>query len=114
MKRFYQGSLRDKRKHVFSLLLFLGAGCIFYSGVSAFGKDTDQKQKESLETAVRQGIIHCYATEGHYPESLRYLTENYGILYDSEKYFIDYQILGANILPDVTIIDKPEESYESK
>lgn len=112
MKRFYQGSSRDTKKHIFSLLLFLGVGCVFYTGVSALGKDTDKKQKESLENAVRQGIIHCYATEGHYPESLDYLTDSYGIHYDSEKYFIDYQILGANILPDVTIIDKPEESNE--
>ena len=91
MKRFYQGSSRDTKKHIFSLLLFLGVGCVFYTGVSALGKDTDKKQKESLENAVRQGIIHCYATEGHYPESLDYLTESYGIHYDSKKYFIDYQ-----------------------
>lgn len=100
------------RRQLYSLFLFLCVGCAFYFGVSALGKDTDKKQKESLETAIRQGIIHCYATEGHYPESLDYLTKTYGIHYDSEKYFIDYRILGANILPDVTIIERQEAPDE--
>ena len=50
--------------------------------------------------------MHCYAIEGSYPESLQYLKDNYGLTYDEEKYFIDYQVLGSNILPDVTIIDR--------
>lgn len=112
MKRFYHGSSGTMKKQALSLLLFLFIGCAFYLSVSALGEDTDKKQKESLQTAIQQGVIHCYATEGHYPESLDYLVKSYGIRYDSKKYFIDYQILGANILPDVTIIDRQEEHDE--
>ncbi len=112
MKRFYRGSSRDTTKLLCSLLLFLCIGCIFYMGIAALGEETDEKQRESLETAIQQGIVHCYATEGRYPESLDYLKEHYGIRYDSDKYFIDYQILGANILPDITIIDRQEADYE--
>lgn len=112
MKRFYQGSSGIMKRQIVSLFLFLFIGCAFYLSVSALGEDTDKKQKESLQTAIQQGIIHCYATEGHYPESLEYLMKSYGIRYNSKKYFIDYQILGANILPDVTIIDKQEVHNE--
>lgn len=112
MRRFYRGSSSDTTKLLFSLILFLCIGCIFYLGISALGEETDEKQRESLETAIQQGIVHCYATEGRYPESLDYLTENYGIQYDSDKYFVDYQILGANILPDITIIDRQEAEHE--
>lgn len=45
---------------------------------------------------------------GAYPESLRYLEEHYGLIYDEDRFFIDYQILGSNIMPDVTIIDKED------
>ena len=109
MKRFYQGSSRDTKKHIFSLLLFLGVGCVFYTGVSALGKDTDKKQKESLENALIRNITYCYAVEGSYPESLDYLKEHYGLIYDENRFFVDYQVIGANILPDVTIIEKGEK-----
>ena len=44
--------------------------------------------------------------EGSYPESLEYLKEHYGITYDEDRFFVDYKIVGTNILPDVTIIEK--------
>lgn len=112
MRRFYRGSSSDTTKLLFSLILFLCIGCIFYLGILALGDETNEKQRESLETAIQQGIVHCYATEGRYPESLDYLKETYGIRYDSDKYFVDYQILGANILPDITIIDRQEAKHE--
>jgi hypothetical protein len=63
---------------------------------------------ESLSAAIQRSIIHCYATEGHYPESLDALIEEYNIQYDSDRFFVDYQVLGENIMPDVTIIDKED------
>ncbi|MCB5577777.1 MULTISPECIES: hypothetical protein [Dorea] len=61
---------------------------------------------ETLQSAVTRDITRCYAQEGTYPESLAYLKKHYGLTYDSSKYFVDYQPLGANIMPDVTIIRK--------
>ena len=58
-------------------------------------------------TLIRN-ITYCYAVEGSYPESLDYLKEHYGLTYDEDRFFVDYQVIGANILPDVTIIEKGE------
>ena len=44
--------------------------------------------------------------EGAYPESLEYLKENYGLIYDEDLFFVDYKVEGSNILPDITIIEK--------
>ena len=55
-------------------------------------------------------FIYSYAANGFYPESLEYLKEHYHISYDTDKYFVDYQALGENIFPDITIIEKQEES----
>ena len=43
---------------------------------------------------------------GRYPESLKYLEEHYPLRYDKEKYFIGYEVLGENIMPDITIISR--------
>ena len=51
-------------------------------------------------------VTQYYALEGHYPETLDDLTENCGIQYDKKQFFIDYQIAGANILPDITVIER--------
>ena len=51
-------------------------------------------------------MTQYYALEGHYPETLDDLTENCGIQYDKKQFFIDYQIAGANILTDITVIER--------
>ena len=83
------------------LLLFL-----FLQGVDSVADTTLEKQAESLRTAVDRSIIQCYAVEGTYPPSLTYLEEHYGLTYDKDLFFIDYQVYGANIFPDVTILRK--------
>ena len=43
---------------------------------------------------------------GAYPENLDYLTENYGLNYDSERYLIHYDCFAANVRPSVTIVER--------
>ena len=59
-----------------------------------------------LENALDRNITQCYALEGSYPPSLSYLVENYGLTYNAEQYFIDYQYIASNLRPDVTIIER--------
>lgn len=109
MSRFITG----KRSHNFkglllSLcifgLLFLG----FYFAVDNFSEDTRMRQLESLENAIHQSIVYCYTLEGCYPESLEYMKEHYGLIYNEELFFVDYRLQGTNIMPDVTIIPRGE------
>ena len=78
----------------------------FFSGFERLSDTTRRRQKESLENALWRGVTQYYALEGHYPETLDDLTENCGIQYDKKQFFIDYQIAGANILPDITVIER--------
>ncbi len=73
-------------------------------GLFSLQKSTVSKQQESLETALSRNITHCYAVEGFYPPSLSYLEEHYGLTYDKELFFVDYQPIGSNMRPNVTII----------
>lgn len=90
---------------VFLLILFL-----FVQGISSLSTGTRKRQKESLENAIMRNVTYCYTLEGAYPESLEYLKEHYGLTYDEDLFFVDYRIYGANILPDVTIIERAGES----
>ena len=72
------------------LLIFAGFGC----GLTA------------MNNAITRSVTTCYTLEGSYPQSLDYLKKHYGLHYDENKYFVDYQPLGANIMPDITIIRK--------
>lgn len=84
------------------LLIFAGFGC----GLTAMNKKMDQEEMQTLQNAITRSVTTCYTLEGSYPQSLGYLKKNYGLHYDENKYFVDYQPLGANIMPDITIIRK--------
>ena len=62
------------------------------------------EERESLETAVRRCIVSCYALEGHYPYSLEYMEEHYGLQYDKSRFYIDYRPIAANIRPEYFIL----------
>ena len=41
---------------------------------------------------------------------LEYLESHYGLTYDHDLFFVDYQAIGSNIMPDVTIVRLTEGS----
>ena len=106
MKRFSHEKSRHWIKHCLSVVLFLALIFAFLAGLSGVSEESAKQRSKNLEMAISRGIAHCYATEGHYPESLEYLKTHYNISYNTEEFFVDYQVLGENIFPDVTIIEK--------
>lgn len=85
---------------IFLLILFLAI-----QGIASVSETTSQKSLESLEAALRRDVVHCYATEGFYPPSLEYLEEHYGLTYNKNRYWIDYQPVGSNLMPDITVLE---------
>lgn len=77
---------------------------LFLRGIQSVSDTTAAKQQESLETALSRSIAQCYAVEGMYPPSLSYLREHYGLTYDEDKFFVDYQSIGSNLMPEVTVL----------
>ncbi|MDY4588957.1 MAG: hypothetical protein SPD47_10960 [Oscillospiraceae bacterium] len=75
--------------------------------VLALGNASRASESERLaqvKQAVENGITLCYATEGAYPESLEYLTQSYGVVYDESRYLVHYERFAANVRPAVTVI----------
>lgn len=98
---------RSKLNSIFRLLPLLTGILIiilFLYGVNYVSKSSEEKQFESLSTAISRDIAQCYAVEGAYPPSLEYIKDHYGLTYNESMFYVDYQAIGSNIMPDVTII----------
>lgn len=107
MNRFvYRKQKHILSKQVLSVGVFALIVLVFFQGVSSISEGTRKRQRESLENAIMRSVTHCYAVEGTYPANLNYLKENYGLTYDEDLFFVDYQTIGSNILPDITIIER--------
>lgn len=103
-------SRRGRKANIrFSLLLpvltFLPVFMIFVYGIGSVSNANTSREKESLEDTLDRDIMHCYAVDGVYPPSLEFIEKNYGLHYDTERLYIDYQPVASNIYPDVTVIE---------
>lgn len=67
---------------------------------------SDEERLAQVKQSVENGITLCYAVEGAYPESLDYLTESYGVVFDEDKYLVHYECFAANVRPTVTVIQR--------
>ena len=56
------------------------------------------------EESIRRAAVQCYALEGIYPVSIRYLMDHYGIRPDTSRFIIHYQFIADNLLPDIAVI----------
>ena len=84
---------------IFAVMLLL-----FLLGLNNISGMTVRQEAEGLESSIRRSAVHCYALEGFYPDSLDYLQRHYGLTYDEEKYVISYEVIGSNLMPDVSVI----------
>ena len=103
--------LKQKKKKKYRQLLYSVLLVEMMMFVSGFVDDRIRLSNESeqtaiLEKAVTRTITQCYALEGSYPPDIAYLTTHYGLTYDPDQYLIDYQYIGSNLRPDVTIIKR--------
>ena len=107
MNRFNIPSLRKRivESMNFSIFFFIIVIFVFLMGISFIASTSSKDQTQILTDAVNKDIIHCYAVEGYYPPSLKYIEDHYGLTYDKSRYLVDYVPVGDNIMPSVTILE---------
>jgi hypothetical protein len=91
---------KKKRMSLFPLFLLVVVLIVFLLACRS------SQEKVILGNALERSITQCYALEGAYPSSLTYLEDNYGLTYDHDRFFIDYQYIGDNLRPDTIIIER--------
>lgn len=87
-------------------LLFLVTIAVFIGGAFYFERMNNAQSINLLRQSVRRAMVQCYAMEGIYPSQVEYLEKYYGLTYDHEKYFIDYEGFAANVMPNVEVFER--------
>lgn len=77
-----------------------------YNAVSSVSQSSGEDSIKALEEALMRASVQCYALEGGYPPSLKYLSDNYGIVVDEEIYYYHYDVQGSNIAPQIKVIKR--------
>lgn len=112
MNRFQKPDLKKRIFGSFSIsiIIFVAVIGLFLYGISAVSSSGVTNDKQILEDAIHRDIIHCYSVEGIYPPNVSYMQEHYGLIYDTDKFIVDYEYIGGNIMPIVQIIEKSSKN----
>ncbi len=90
---------------VVPILLFLFLLIFLWIGVGNISSASDKESMKIRQDAVLRATVQCYAIEGMYPPDIQYLVDNYGVVYDQDRFIVHYEVFASNILPDITVID---------
>ena len=86
-------------------VILIGVMLIFFTGISNLTQGRSEEDKKQLEQVLRRAAVACYAAEGIYPPTLSYMEEHYGIQIDRDRYTVMYDAYGANLMPDITVLE---------
>lgn len=104
MNRFDTEKQKRNAGPLGAVALLCCAVAAMVAGVSALNRAAYGNEAATLAQTVARGAVHCYALEGSYPESLAYLEEHYGLVYDDSRYLIDYRCFAQNLMPEITVV----------
>ena len=103
MNRFKKPEKKFNNPNLKLLLGSLLLLAIFFVGVSCISESNSRAMKSSLEQTLLRDVVHCYSTEGRYPATLEYIEDNYGLIYDHDRYSISYEYKGTSRLPEFSV-----------
>lgn len=99
-------SIRRAMTYIVPAALFAAMLSWFLAAASNAGGSARRRELAAVKATVENGVTLCYAIEGAYPESVEYLTENYGLIYDKGKYIVHYDRFADNVRPIITILER--------
>ncbi len=94
------------RSIILSVVIFCAFIALLFKGLDYFGSINEAQSLELLKQSVHRATVQCYAIEGMYPAELKYLEENYGVVYDKDKYSVEYGCFASNIMPTIVVYEK--------
>ncbi len=102
--------MREKGRGALKALLTLAVLAVillsFSTALSNLRLGGGEEGRLQLEESIRRAAVTCYAVEGIYPPDLAYLQEHYGIQVNEDRYYVFYEVFGANMMPDITVLER--------
>ena len=85
------------------LLIFLLVLVAVLFSLGNIAATTAEERLHGAEEALERAVIQCYALEGRYPPDLDYLSHQYGLILDHDRFVYHYESQGDNILPQISV-----------
>ncbi len=101
-----RSALKTVLSYILPCLIFSAMIVWLLTALANTSASTEQRELSDLKATIENGVTMCYAVEGAYPESVEYLCEHYGLIYDKDKYIVYYDGFASNIRPNVTILER--------
>lgn len=95
-----------KKSILFPCLAFVVSAIVIVYGIIHIEELSVTQNVDLLRQSVKRTVIECYAIEGSYPPDVAYMEENYGLVVDHEKYYIEYDALAANLMPNFDVYER--------
>ena len=89
-----------------TLLFFIVICCIVLYGFNKSSYTNTNEDLKRVNKAVHTALIQCYSIEGSYPTDFEYLKKNYALHVNDDKYRINYDYVGSNMMPNIVVYRK--------
>lgn len=106
MKPSLMKRIMSVRGLVISILVFALIFSAISFAMTHFGNKSSDSQLEIVRSAVKRAALTCYAVEGYYPQSEKYLKDNYGLAYDDDRYVVMYDAFASNLMPSIRVVER--------
>ncbi len=103
-----QTSAADIIRVLIPVLFFTLIAISIVVGLRDVSESSGSESIRLMEQNLRRATVQCYAIEGRYPPSLEYLSANYGVILNTEKYIYHYRVMGMNLMPDIAVFSQAE------
>lgn len=97
---------RIERRTLLPLLLFILIISMFMFGITDTQRKSKEQQRDVLQQSLQRAVMHYYATEGIYPQSISEIQRHYGIVIDDKRYIVHYESFSTNVIPEITVYER--------
>ena len=106
MKNLKPKSNIIRRTVLLPLLTFALMIVILFAGIIRFEKILREQNLRLTEQSIQKAVVQCYANEGFYPASISYLEDNYYLAIDYDSYYIYYECIASNLVPEIAVYER--------
>ena len=103
---FRKGPLDFLRAAILPLIFTAAIIAMVISGIRQTDESSNAEGLRILEESIQRAVVMNYAIEGRYPESIKFIEENFGIHIDRTRFIVHYNVFASNILPTITVIQR--------
>ena len=87
-------------------IIFLVILIFLIGGLSDTAESSLEEGRKIAENSINRAAASCFAFEGLYPSSYEYLSENYGLNINTDRYIVHYVPFAPNLMPEIGVYIK--------